>query len=307
MSILIVGSLAYDDIITPFASRRNCLGGSAIYFSLAARHFAQVEVVGVVGEDFRASDRRMLAELGIGMTGVETAPGRTFTWKGEYLANWNDRVTHETKLNVFEHFDPQLPEQLRSCSHVFLGNIDPVLQSKVLDQVKGRPFVALDTMNYWINNHRAALLKTLTRIDLLVVNDSEALMLSGERHLVDAARTILTMGPSTLVIKRGEHGALLVDATRVFVAPAYPMCRVLDPTGAGDAFAGGLFGYLHRSACTDFAHLRRAVIQGSVLGSIAVESFSVESLAALHPQNVEARYREFVEMTHFEPQGGSIS
>ncbi|MCB1050174.1 MAG: sugar kinase, partial [Acidobacteria bacterium] len=194
MSILIVGSVAYDDIITPFASRKYCLGGSAVYFALACHHFDDVHLVGVVGDDFRASDRRLLLEHGIHTEGLVTKPGRTFYWKGEYLANWNDRVTHDTKLNVFEQFDPVLPDAAKQCRFVFLGNIDPVLQGKVLDQVDGKPYVALDTMNYWINNHRANLIKTLKRVDLLVINDSEAMQLSGERHLVDAARTIFEMG-----------------------------------------------------------------------------------------------------------------
>lgn len=300
MSILTVGSVAYDHIITPYDSRERSLGGSATFFALAARHFTKVNLVAVVGEDFALADRELLQNHGVGTEGLETVPGKTFFWKGEYYANWNDRVTHDTQLNVFEHFDPKIPSELADCSTLFLANIHPSLQLKVLDQVKRPKMVALDTMNLWIKETRKDLIKVLERVDCLLINDSEAHLLTGHRNLVDAAKTIAQMGPKTLCIKQGEHGAFLVQNDRIFIAPAYPLCRVVDPTGAGDAFAGGFLGYLDANPDLDFNNLKKALIYGSVMGSFTVESFSVDRTASITKEEVEKRYREFVDLTHFD-------
>jgi len=300
MSILVVGSVAYDDIITPYDRRERALGGSATYFSLAARQFTGINLVAVIGEDFNYADEMLLQEKGIDLQGLEKVPGHCFYWKGEYLANWNDRVTHDTQLNVFEHFNPKLPDTYRDLEYVFLGNIHPALQLQVLNQMAKRPkVVALDSMNLWIKDTRSELLEVLSHVDCLLLNDSEAMMLSGEHNLIAAARTIGKMGPTTLCIKQGEHGALLIQGDKVFAAPAYPFCNVVDPTGAGDAFAGGFMGYLVAQGDLGFDTLKRAVIYGSVMGSFTVESFSVDRCASLSREDVEARYHEFVELTHF--------
>ena len=300
MSILTVGSVAYDDIITPFDRRDRALGGSATYFGLAAQHFAQVNIVAVVGDDFNYADERLLREKGIDLAGLEKVPGRCFYWKGEYLANWNDRVTHDTRLNVFEHFEPKIPSSYRDCPFVFLGNIHPALQAQVLEQMEGQPrLVALDTMNLWIKESRSQLLATLANVDALLINDSEAIMLSGQHHLIDAARTIAKMGPRILCIKRGEYGALLVEGDRLFTAPAYPLCRVVDPTGAGDTFAGGFIGYLAKTGDLSFENMKRAVVYGSVMGSFTVESFSIDRCAAISDRDIDERYHAFVDLTHF--------
>lgn len=300
MSILTVGSVAYDDIITPFARRDRALGGSATYFSLAAHHFSKINLVAVVGEDFEYADQELLARKGVDLKGLEKVPGRCFYWKGEYLANWNDRISHDTQLNVFEHFDPKIPLEYKDSEFVFLGNIHPSLQEKVLDQMTQPKWVALDTMNLWIKETRTDLLRTLKKVDVLLINDSEAMMLSGERNLFEAAQTISKMGPKTLCIKKGEHGALLFQGDRIFAAPAYPLCKVVDPTGAGDAFAGGVLGYLAAQRSNSFETLKKAVIYGSVMGSFTVESFSIDRVAALTDEDIRTRYDAFVEMTHFE-------
>lgn len=301
MSILVVGSVAYDDVITPFASRNRALGGSAVFFSLAAHHFTSTKLVAVVGNDFKPSDRRMLESHNVDTEGLIQEEGSCFYWKGEYLGNWNDRVTHATHLNVFEHFDPVIPSSYADSDFVFLGNIAPALQSRVLDQMTQPKLVALDTMNYWITQAKQELIATLNRVDILIINDSEARLLSGETSLVEAARTIRNMGPRVLCIKRGEHGAMLFNENRVFVAPAYPLCQVVDPTGAGDAFAGGFLGYLAAQPQSDlFEVMKIAVIYGSVMGSFTVEAFSVDKLASVTNKEITSRYRNFVEITHFD-------
>jgi len=300
MSILTVGSVAYDDIITPYDKRSRALGGSATYFAIAAQHFHQISLVAVIGEDFNYADEKLLIDKKIDLLGLEKVAGRCFYWKGEYLANWNDRVTHDTQLNVFESFKPKVPDSYRDLPYVFLGNIHPSLQTEVLKQMNGRPkIVALDTMNLWIKETRSDLLETLKGVDVLLVNDSEAQMLSGEHNLMDAARTIAKMGPTTLCIKQGEHGALLVQNDQIFTAPAYPLCTVVDPTGAGDTFAGGFMGYLASTGNLSFENMKRAVIYGSVMGSFTVESFSVDRVAAITREDIDARYNEFVKLTHF--------
>ena len=301
MTILTVGSVAYDDIITPYDKRERALGGSATYFSIAARQFTDVNLVAVIGEDFNYADENLLKDKGVGLEGLEKVSGKCFYWKGEYLANWNDRVTHDTQLNVFEHFNPKLPESHKDIDNVFLGNIHPSLQLQVIRQMNTRPkLVALDSMNLWIKETRSDLLEVLKEVDCLLINDSEAMMLSGCANLIEAAETIAKMGPKTLCIKQGEHGAFLIhEGKQAFAAPAYPFCNVVDPTGAGDSFAGGFLGFLTASEDRSFSTMRKAVIYGSVMGSFAVESFSVDRIASLTREDVEKRYHEFVELTHF--------
>lgn len=300
MNILTVGSVAYDEVITPFDRRERALGGSATFFSIAARHFAPVSIVAVIGSDFNLADEQLLEHKGIDLSGLEKVDGKCFFWKGEYLANWNDRITHDTQLNVFEHFKPKVPTAQRNSDVVFLGNIHPTLQLDVLNQIDKPKMVALDTMNLWIKETRADLIETLKHVDFLLINDSEAAMLSGKRQLVEAAKTIAEMGPKTLCIKQGEHGAILIQGDEIFIAPAYPLCNVVDPTGAGDSFAGGFIGYLSSQQDFSFETLKKAVIYGSVMGSFTVESFSVDRLASITDADIEARYREFVKFTHFE-------
>lgn len=300
MSILTVGSVAYDDIITPYDKRQRALGGSATFFALAAQHFHQINLVAVVGEDFNYADEALLKERNIDLKGLEKVAGKCFYWKGEYLANWNDRVTHDTQLNVFESFTPKVPDDYRRSPYVFLGNIHPSLQNEVLNQMGETPkVVVLDTMNLWIKETRDDLIATLKNVDVLVVNDSEARMLSGKHQLTEAAQVIAQMGPGTVCIKLGEHGALLFQGDQIFAAPAYPRCKVVDPTGAGDAFAGGFVGFLAQSGNLSFENMKRAVIYGSVMGSFTVESFSVDRLAAISLDDINSRYEAFVKLTHF--------
>ena len=300
MTILVVGSVAYDDIITPYDHRERALGGSATYFALSAQHYAQNNLVAVIGEDFNYADERLLIDKGIDLEGLEKVAGKCFYWKGEYLANWNDRVTHDTQLNVFEHFNPKIPDGYRDAEYLFLGNIHPSLQGQVLKNMNGRPkVVALDTMNLWIKETRNDLIEVLGSVDLLFVNDSEAMMLSGKHSLIEAAETIAKMGPTTVCIKQGEHGALLIQGDKLFAAPAYPLCKVVDPTGAGDTFAGGFLGYVAKTGDLSFENLKKGVIYGSVMGSFTVESFGVDRCASLTDEDIDKRYQEFVELTHF--------
>jgi len=299
MTILAVGSAAYDDVITPFGGRESALGGSAIYFSLAAQHFTNINLVAVVGDDFRPEDRQLLQAKKIDTQGLVKEKGKTFFWKGEYGPTWNDRTTHVTDLNVFEKFDPVIPTLYRNSEYVFLGNIAPQLQLKVLDQIDHPKLVVLDTMNFWINSDRQGLMEALKRVDLLMINDSESVLLSDETSLVAAARSILAMGPKAICIKLGEHGAMLIQGDRIFMAPAYPLVDVVDPTGAGDSYAGGFLGYLASKSRWDFDTLKKAVIYGSVMGSYTVESFSVDKLVDLTHEEISDRYFRFVEMTHF--------
>jgi len=299
MSILTVGSIAYDHIMTPTSERERSLGGSAVYFALAAQHFSRIQLVAVVGEDFREEDSALLQSHRIDLEGLERKAGKTFSWKGEYLANWNDRVTHYTELNVFESFNPTIPESYRDAEIVFLGNIEPKLQSKVLDQLNDPKLVILDSMNLWISKAIDDLKAVLKRVDHLLINDSEARMLSGKEDLMEAAKVIAGMGPKTLCIKKGEHGALLIQGDQVFIAPAYPFCHVVDPTGAGDSFAGGYVGFLALARDHGWENLKKAVIYGSIMGSFTVESFSVDSLAGLTPETMQLRFEKFYEMTQF--------
>ncbi|HEX6750820.1 MAG TPA: PfkB family carbohydrate kinase [Longimicrobium sp.] len=300
MSILVVGSVALDTVETPFGRAEEALGGSATFFSAAASLFGPVQLVGVVGDDYPVEALDFLGERGVDLAGLERAQGESFRWAGRYSFDLNSRETLETRLGVFAHFQPKIPAEFRDAEWVFLGNIDPDLQLGVLDQVHAPKFVACDTMNLWIDIKRDRLLELLKRVDLLLVNDAEARQLSGDFNLSRAARWILERGPRYLIIKKGEHGAILFTPHSVFFAPGFPLEEVFDPTGAGDAFAGGFMGHLAQAGRYDDGDLRRAVIYGSVLGSFAVEKFSVERFRELAPEEIEDRVRAFREMTVFE-------
>lgn len=300
MSLLVVGSVALDSVQTPFGRADDALGGSATFFAAAASLFCPVQLVGVVGDDYPVDALDFLSARGTDLSGLERAQGESFRWSGVYSFDLNSRETLETRLGVFADFAPKIPDAFRDAEWVFLGNIDPELQHNVLDQVRKPRFVACDTMNLWIDIKRERLLDLLKRVDLLLVNDGEARQLSGEHNLARAARWIQDRGPRYLVIKKGEHGAILFTPESVFFAPGYPLEDVFDPTGAGDAFAGGFMGHLAQLGRTDDADLRRAVIYGSVLGSYAVEKFSVERFKDLTAEEIEARVRHFRQLTVFE-------
>lgn len=301
MSILVVGSVAYDTVETPFGRAERVLGGSASFFSVAASFFTPVNLVGVVGSDFGAAQLAAFGGRPIDLEGLERAPGDTFHWQGRYSYDLNARDTLRTDLNVFEFFEPRIPERYRSSTHVFLGNIDPVLQRRVLDQVERPQVVACDTMNFWISGKPDELRRTLERVNVLLINDAEARELSGEWNIVKAARAIRALGPSTLVIKKGEHGVLMFGPDGSFAAPAYPLEEVFDPTGAGDTFGGGFLGYLASRERLDDETLRRAVIMGSTLASFCVEAFSLDRLLRLTRPEIDERFRLFRQLTHFEP------
>ena len=304
MSLLVVGSVALDSVETPFGLKEDVLGGSATYFSTSASFFAPTQVVAVVGEDFPQAHLDFLKARGVDLEGVTREKGRTFRWKGRYGFQLNEAETLDTQLNVFQSFSPRLPEKYRDAQYVFLGNIHPELQSQVVDQVKAPKLVAADTMNFWINGSRPALLKTLKRVNLLFVNDGEARQLTGEHNIVRAARAILGMGPQRVVIKRGEYGALLFDQDHIFACPAMPLADVFDPTGAGDTFAGGFMGMLATSGGNhDIRALRRAMVMGSVMASFTVEKFSLERLREVNRKDIHARFAEFKRLTHFEDLG----
>jgi len=300
MSILVVGSVAYDTVETPFGRAERVLGGSASFFSVAASFFTPVNLVGVVGRDF--GERQLAAFRGrpIDLEGLERMEGETFHWQGKYSLDLNSRDTICTDLNVFEFFQPKIPARYRGSEYVFLGNIDPVLQRQVLEQVERPRVVACDTMNFWIKGKPAELRKTLEKVQILLVNDQEARELSGEWNLVKAAAAIRAMGPRTLVVKKGEHGVLMFGEEGFFAAPALPLEVVFDPTGAGDTFAGGFLGYLASTGQTGDAALRRAVVMGSTMASFCVEAFSLDRLLTLTRPEIDARYREFERLTRFE-------
>ncbi|HYJ80401.1 MAG TPA: PfkB family carbohydrate kinase [Longimicrobiaceae bacterium] len=300
MSLLVVGSVALDSVETPFGRADDALGGSATFFSAAASLFCPVQLVGVVGDDYPLEALAFLEERGVDLSGLERARGESFRWAGAYSYDLNSRETLETRLGVFADFQPKIPAAFRSAEWVFLGNIDPVLQLDVLDQIDQPRFVACDTMNFWIEGKRDALLRLLSRVDMLLVNDAEARELSGDFNLTRAARWIQARGPRYLVIKKGEHGAILFTPHSVFFVPGFPLEEVFDPTGAGDAFAGGFLGHLAQCGRLDEHDLRRAMVYGSVLGSYAVERFSVERFRDLTMDEVEERVRAFREMTVFE-------
>jgi sugar/nucleoside kinase (ribokinase family) len=301
MSLLVVGSVAFDALETPFGKVDRTLGGAATYFSVAASFFTHVNLVGVVGEDFSPKDAAVFDGRRIDITGLERAKGKTFFWAGRYGIDPNERVTLTTELNVFATFNPKLPEKFRNSQHVFLANIHPALQRSVLEQIKGRPrMVGLDTMNYWIESAPSELREILKRTQVLMINDAETRMLSNEHNLLRAARHIFSLGPSTLIIKRGEHGAMMVDKKGIFCVPGYPLEEVHDPTGAGDSFAGGFMGYLSASKRVSDAVLRRAMVYGSVMGSLAVERFGLERLRRVTRKEIAARARHFAKLTQFK-------
>jgi sugar/nucleoside kinase (ribokinase family) len=299
LEILVVGSVAFDSIETPFGRGHEVLGGSATYFATAASFFTAVRLVAVVGEDFPAGHRSFLADRNIDLSGLQVAPGKTFRWQGRYGYDLNEAQTLDTQLNVFEGFQPQLPEHFRDTEIVFLANIDPELQLEVLRQVRRPRLVACDTMNFWITGKREALVRTLADVDLLVINEGETRQLAGEPNLVKAARAILALGPRTLVVKRGEYGVLVFAEHSIFSLPAYPLEEVFDPTGAGDTFAGGFLGYL--AATGDFSEttLRKAAVFGSVMASFTVEDFSLDRLRRVAWPEIEDRFRRFQALTAF--------
>jgi sugar/nucleoside kinase (ribokinase family) len=301
MSLLVVGSVAFDALETPFGKVDRTLGGAATYFSVAASFFTHVNLVGVVGEDFSDKDASIFKGRRIDISGLERADGKTFFWAGRYGIDPNDRVTLTTELNVFATFRPQIPPRFRKSRHIFLANIDPTLQRSVLGQIDGKPqLVGLDTMNYWIESTPAELREILRHTNVLMINDAETRMLANEHNLLRAARHIFKLGPSTLVIKRGEHGALMVHKDWMFSVPALPLEEVHDPTGAGDSFAGGFMGYLASMPRATDAVLRRAMVYGSVMGSFAVERFGLERLRKVTRKDIIARAKHFAALTQFK-------
>lgn len=300
MALLVVGSVALDSVETPFGKEEDVLGGSATFFATSASFFTPARLVAVVGQDFPERHVDFLRSRGVDLSGLVRTEGKTFRWKGRYTWELNEAQTLDTQLNVFQHFSPELPAEFRSSEYVMLGNIHPELQSRVVDQVHAPKLVAADTMNFWIKGENAALRNTLKRVNLLFINDAEARQLSGEHNIVKAARAILSMGPSRVVIKRGEYGALLFDGEHIFGAPAFPLMDVFDPTGAGDTFAGGFLGYIARSGKMDHETLRQAMVVGTVMASFAVEKFSLERLRGLRNAEVNDRCAAFKRLTHFD-------
>ncbi len=299
MSILVVGSVAFDSVKTPFGERERILGGAATYFSVAASFFTRVRVVAVVGDDFGPAEEAVFREREIDITDLERVPGRSFHWSGEYGYDLNVARTRVTQLNVFADFKPKLSDGARETPYLFLGNIQPTLQLEVREQVAAK-LVAADTMNYWIDNTPDDLRAMLERIDVLVINDAEAREIGKEPNLVRAARRILSMGPSRLVVKRGEYGVVMFSKDSYFATPAYPIEQVFDPTGAGDSFAGGFMGYLTATNAIDEPALRRAIIYGSVMASFNVEEFGCERMRRLTYDEINARFRELRAFSNFE-------
>jgi len=304
-----VGSIALDSVETPFGATADALGGSAQYFTYAASILHPVQVVGVIGDDYPKEALDRLASIGADLRGVERAEGESFRWKGKYSYDLQNRETLETRLGVFARFEPKIPAEFTGARYVFLGNIDPELQLGVLDQIRSPTLVACDTMNYWIHGKRSALLRLLDKIDVLLVNDAEARELSGDWNVYRAARWIAERGPRIVVIKQGVYGAVLLEGNSVFYIPAYPLEEVYDPTGAGDAFAGGFMAHLARTNDLSSGNLRRAMVYGSAMGSFAVERFSVRRFEEIGPPEVTARVREFADLVRFdiEPEGDTAS
>ncbi len=300
MGVLVVGSVALDSVQTPFGTARDALGGSATFFSVAASFFTDVALVAVVGTDFPKEHLSFLESRGINTEGLTVEEGETFRWAGVYGYDLNDRDTIDTRLNVFEGFRPRVPKSLVDSEFVFLANIDPELQGSVLGQVEAPKLVACDTMNFWIEGKRPELLETMKGIDVMVMNDSECRELAGEPNLIKASRAILGLGPSTAIVKKGEHGALMFTRDAFFSAPAYPCESVFDPTGAGDSFAGGFMGHLARTGDTSEPNIRRAVIYGTVMASFCVEQFSVAGMSGLTNSDIERRFQMLKHVSHFE-------
>ncbi len=299
MSVLVVGSVAFDTVKTPFGEAKKVLGGSAAYFSLAARFFSPVNLVAVVGEDFPSAWVSLFKEKGIDTQGLETRKGETFSWEGEYGWDFADPKTLATHLNVFAGFNPELPPAYKNSPYVFLANIDPQIQLEVLKQVSKPKLAACDTMNYWIKNSRKALLKLIQHVDAFILNESEAKELMQEANLAKAGKSLLKLGPRIIVIKKGEHGVLLFSADKIFTAPAFLLESILDPTGAGDTFAGGFIGYLAKCRKLDHGSLRKAVVYGSIMATFAVEDFSLNRLISLKPSDIKKRLNQFRKFTAF--------
>lgn len=307
MSIVVVGSVAFDTLKTPFGERQKILGGAATYFSLSASYFTAVRVVAVVGEDFTPDLEAVMKNRGIDTRGIQHAKGKTFHWTGEYGENVNEAKTLNTELNVFERFDPQIPADYNNSEYLFLANIDPLLQTRVRDAMNGVKLVGGDTMNYWINDHRTNLGEMLKRVDVLLINDTEAKMLAGDSSLPRAARKVLELGPKALVIKHGEYGATIffrdgqfAGGHHPFRAPALPLDEVRDPTGAGDSFAGGFMGYIASQGEVNRRVLKHAMFYGSVMGSFSVERFGTERLQSLTREEIDERFNIFRELTHLD-------
>ncbi len=307
MAITVVGSVAFDSVETPAGRRDRCLGGAATYFSLAASYFTDVRVIAVVGEDFGDKEEQVFKSRGIDMKGIERAAGKSFFWEGSYLESLNEAKTHATELNVFGAFEPKIPDSYRDSEFLFLANIDPVLQRRVREAMPQVKLVAGDTMNYWIKDHKPALLEVLKGLDILLINDTETRMLAQNSNLVHAARAVLGLGPRMLVVKHGEYGATAfhrategVLGAKTFRAPALPLEHVVDPTGAGDSFAGGFFGYLASQPDLTSATFRRAMFYGSTMGSFTVERFGTERLQQLTREEIDERFNLFRELTHLD-------
>jgi sugar/nucleoside kinase (ribokinase family) len=306
--IVATGSMAFDSVTTPFGSRERALGGSANYFSLSASYFAPVGVVGVVGEDYPQDALKVLSQSTVDISGVVQKKGETFFWAGEYGVDLNEAKTLSTRLNVFSEFNPVLPDHYLNTEFLFLANADPDIQQQVIDQVRGKPFIGADTMNFWISGKRDALLKTLKQVDLLTINEGECHLLAGSRNLVEASRIILEMGPKILVVKRGEYGSVLFSEEQVFTAPAYPLEKIMDPTGAGDTFAGGMMGYLaHHGKRPDQKTLRESIVFGTVMASFVVENFSFDRMINLTGSEIQERYKDLENMTNFHHGAADIA
>lgn len=301
MGLLVVGSVALDSVETPFGQVEDALGGSAVFFSVAGSLLHPVQLVGVVGRDYPMDELRRIAVRGIDLRGLTVRDGESFRWAGRYGFDLNSRDTLETRLGVFANFRPDIPEEFRDAKYVFLGNIDPDLQLDVLEQVRHPDLVACDTMNYWIQGKRTALQKLLERVNVLMVNDSELRELSGDWHIHRAARWVLERGPRAVVVKKGEHGAVLIEKDRTFFVPGYPLEDVFDPTGAGDAFAGGFMAHLARSGDLTHANLRLAMVYGSAMGSFSVERFSVQRFDEITAADVVERVLQYRDLVHFDP------
>ncbi len=304
-TVLVVGSVALDSVETPFGRADDVLGGSGTFFASSASHFARVQLVGVVGDDYPVEKLAPLAERGVDLAGLEQTTGSSFRWRGRYRHDLNSAETLETHLGVFSNFRPKIPEQFRDAPFVFLANIDPRLQLQVLEQVNKPKLVACDTMNFWIESRRPELLELLKRVDLITLNDGEARQLTERVNLVQAARWILDKGPTHVLIKKGEHGAFMFTRDTVFFAPAYPLESVFDPTGAGDSFAGGFIGYLASTNDLSERSMRRAVVVGSAMGSFAVEKFSNARLLELTRADIDARVQEFRQLVAFDADLGA--
>ena len=301
MNLLVVGSVAYDDVDTPAGRRTQQLGGSVTYFSVAASYFTHVTIIGIVGRDFEFKHRKLLSSRGIDTSGIEVADGQTFRWAGSYLKDLNDAETITTDLNVFSDFNPQIPEEYRSIPYLFLANCDPETQQSVLNQMTDDlQLVAGDTMNHWIIEKRQPLDRLMTQLDFSVINEAEARMYTEKTNLVDIAESILDEGPDNVIIKRGEYGAVLYNDNQRFIVPAYPVQNIIDPTGAGDSFAGGFMGYIAATTRHDPESYRQAVIAGSVIASFAVEGFGLDRLAHLSNDEIADRFFEFEDLTTFD-------